>query len=457
MFSMAPHDHITGLLCCPECGAAFLSVTPPLACGGCQRTFPSVGGIPWLLKNSAEALWDWRIKLKSLLATLEFEGERHREEASGLRPEDSAAKRLLQVSDAYLKHRKALIKLLQPIDLGTAAPTATYQALNTKTPATQTLGSYYTNLHRDWAWGERENTASLELVKELGQGIDWQGKRVLVLGGGGCRLPYDIHQNLQPDLTLVIDINPLLLLAAQRILRGETLTLHEFPLAPLDLASQAVVRELRAPQTARPGLHLLFADGLNAPVQPGSFDLVLTPWFIDIIPQDVAELLPRINRLLRPGGSWLNFGSLVFSHHRPRQCYSTEEVLELTSAGGFTVQQSRRHLLPYLQSPASSQQRSEFVFAFAATKTSEAAAPKEWTYLPDWIISGNVPIPATDSLRQTAGFMRLYSDVVDLIDGQRSLTDIAALFAAKHRMPIGEATASMRGFFVKLFEEHRGR
>ena len=37
---------------------------------------------------------------------------------------------------------------------------AVHVALGTELPMTQGLSSYYTNLHRDWCWGEAENRAA---------------------------------------------------------------------------------------------------------------------------------------------------------------------------------------------------------------------------------------------------------------------------------------------------------
>jgi hypothetical protein len=40
---------------------------------------------------------------------------------------------------------------------------------------------------------------------------------------------------------------------------------------------------------------------------------VVTPWFIDIIGEPFARVAARINLLLKPGGRWVNYGSLAFS------------------------------------------------------------------------------------------------------------------------------------------------
>ncbi len=56
--------------------------------------------------------------------------------------------------------------------------------------------------------------------------------KVLVLGAGAGRLAYDLHMRTTAALTAVLDFNPLLLIVAERVTRGDSLELYEFPLAP---------------------------------------------------------------------------------------------------------------------------------------------------------------------------------------------------------------------------------
>ena len=54
---------------------------------------------------------------------------------------------------------------------GAKSSYATHLALRTRLTSEQGLTTYYNNIHRDWAWGDEENTASVELVLQaLGSG-----------------------------------------------------------------------------------------------------------------------------------------------------------------------------------------------------------------------------------------------------------------------------------------------
>ena len=76
------------------------------------------------------------------------------------------------------------------------------------------------------------------------------------------------------------------------------------------------------------------ADALQPPFADGAFDTVVTPWFIDIIGEPFARVAARINLLLKPGGRWINFGSLAFSRAAHAERVSLEEVVELLPADG---------------------------------------------------------------------------------------------------------------------------
>ena len=96
-----------------------------------------------------------------------------------------------------------------------------------------------------------------------------------------------------------------------------------------------MLRRLAAPAPARAGLELVAADALQPPFADGAFDTVVTPWFIDIIGEPFARVAARVNLLLKPGGRWINSGSLAFSRAAHAERIGLEEVLELLPQAGF--------------------------------------------------------------------------------------------------------------------------
>ena len=99
-----------------------------------------------------------------------------------------------------------------------------------------------------------------------------------------------------------MDFNPLLLLVAQAVTRGEKLHLYEFPIAPLALEDDAVLRTLAAPEPVDGSFQLVLGDALRPPFREEAFDTVVTPWLIDIISEDLPVFSARINRLLKKEG-----------------------------------------------------------------------------------------------------------------------------------------------------------
>jgi hypothetical protein len=276
---------------------------------------------------------------------------------------------------------------------------------------------------------------------------------VLVLGAGAARLAYDLHCALQPGLTVALDFNPLFLLAAHRILSGESLELYEFPIAPRNMADHAVLRKLAAPTGTPPGLELLLADASSPPFLPGKFELVLTPWFIDVAGEAVTRQLRRINRLLAPGGVWINHGSLAFADSAPADAFSLEELLEALPGAGFVQTAAHEVQVPYLASPASRHARAESVISFCARKDRDIEAPPPGRAVPDWLRANDLPVPALAQFRAQSLSTRVYAFLLAMIDGERTIRDMARLMEQQKLMAAADAEPAIRRFLMRLLEQ----
>ena len=319
-------------------------------------------------------------------------------------------------------------------------------------PSDQGLTTYYENIHRDWAWGEEENSASLNLVQRaLGEG--GLGETSLILGAGAGRLAYDLHQTSNTALTVAVDFNPLLALLARRIVSGEAIDLYEFPIAPKRLKNEAVLRTLCAPAPVRDGMYFVLADALHPPFREASFTTVITPWLVDILPENFSILCRRVNRLLAPGGRWIVFGSLAFHHADPALCYSLEECVDVIKGAGFAEPSLDESVIPYMCSPASRHARRECVVTWCAQKEHDADPPTPHQALPDWLLNGDEPIPLLPSFQTQAVSTRIYAYIMSLIDGRRSAIDIARVVAEQGLMTEEEAGPTIRTFLRKMYTE----
>jgi uncharacterized protein YbaR (Trm112 family) len=444
------------LLACPRCDKAPLeTLDDALHCKACEVDFPVLEGMPWMFADPQATLGEWR-------GRLQFSLQQFSHEIAGLEKElqndDIRAlskRRVERYKKAVETHRRSLQKLLQPVEMQSLQGNyESYLALRTRLPSDQGINTYYPNIHRDWAWGDEENKASLKQIcavlhdhAELG--------RVLVLGAGAGRLAYDIHSELNCSLTVAMDFNPLLMLVAKAVTSGKKLSLYEFPIAPLSLEDDAVLRKLSAPEAVDENFHLVFGDALRAPFPDGSFDTVVTPWLIDIISEDLPVLAARINNLLNDNGRWVNFGSLAFASPERARCYSPEETKAIIAENGFSDPYVSQATIPYMSSPASRHGRQERVFSFSAYKERGVEMPERHTALPDWIVTGKEPVPLTPSFRQQAMTTQIYSFIMSLIDGKRSIQDMSIVLENQKLMTKEEAEPAIRSFMTKMYDDSK--
>lgn len=457
---MSEITQLQNYLACPRCDKTPLSFADDrFVCKACKTEFPDIDGIPWMFADPDSSLGEWRNRLQFSLQQLNHEtGGLERELADkDIRP--LARRRLERYKKAVEQHRRKLQKVLRPVDLQSMSGNyESYLALRTRLPTTQGLNNYYANVHRDWCWGDEENEASLKQIQSVLNDHAELGD-VLVLGAGAGRLAYDIHEQLNCTRVVATDFNPLLMLIAQSMANGDQLSMYEFPIAPASLEDDAVLRKLSAPKVADSGLHFVLCDALRAPFADGAFDTVVTPWLIDIISEDLPLFTARINRLIKNGGRWVNFGSLSFGHPERSRCYSPEETKAIVAENGFSDPYVSQATIPYMCSPASRHGRQEKVFSFAAFKERDADQPPRHRALPDWIVTGKEPVPLLQSFRTQAMTTQIYSFIMSLIDGRRTIGEMANVLEQQKLMTRDEAIPAIRSFLTKMYDDsqqHRG-
>ena len=192
---------------------------------------------------------------------------------------------------------------------------------------------------------------------------------------------------------------------------------------------------------------------MRAPFSDQSFDTVVTPWLIDIITEDLPVLAARINNLLTENGRWVNFGSLAFASPQRSRRYSPEETKAIVAECGFSDPYVSQKTIPYMCSPASRHGRQEKVFSFSAYKERAVKKPQRHKALPDWIVTGKEPVPASASFRTQAMTTQVYSFMMSLIDGKRSIKDMALVLAQQKLMSKEESEPAIRSFLTKMYDD----
>jgi ubiquinone/menaquinone biosynthesis C-methylase UbiE/uncharacterized protein YbaR (Trm112 family) len=445
---------LSTLLACPRCDKTPLEAADEaLSCKACKIDFPIIEGMPWMFAEPEATLGEWRGRLQFSLQQLSHEVASLDKELENTKLSALPRRRVERYKKAVEMHRRSLQKLLHPIEIQSLQGNyESYLALRTRLPSDQGLNTYYPNIHRDWAWGEEENKASLKQVRAVLHDHVELGN-VLVLGAGAGRLAYDIHTELNCTSTTAMDFNPLLMLVAKSVTSGATLNLYEFPIAPLSLEDDAVKRKLTAPRVAGERFHLVLGDALRAPFPEKTFDTVVTPWLIDIISEDLPVFAARINRLLKKDGRWINFGSLAFANPERARRYSPEETKAIVAESGFSDPYVSQATIPYMNSPASRHGRQERVFTFSSYKERETNKPDRHIALPDWIVTGKEAVPLSPSFRQQAMTTQIYSFIMSLIDDKRSIKDMAIILENQKLMTKDEAEAAIRSFMTKMYDD----
>ena len=445
---------LDALLACPRCDRPLAGAGDGYRCAGCRVDFPNVAMLPWLFAEPSAALAEWRGRWRLALQRNTATLEELRKALEDRKLRAATRERLAALAAATEDHGRLLGEVLAPLALERAEGAyETYLALRTRLPPDQGLTTYYANIHRDWAWGDDENAASLEILAGLLARATPQ--RVLVLGAGAGRLAYDLHMHGSALVTAALDFNPLLLLVAAQVASGAPLELYEFPLAPRNVADQAVLRTLAAPAAARSGLHYLAADVHRPPFKSGSFEAVVTPWLVDVLPEPFDTLAARVNTLLAAGGRWLNFGSLSFHDPDPRLRYGLDECRAALTDNGFGDVLVEEHEIPYMCSPASRHGRRERVVAWSAVKQAQVKRSPRHEALPEWLVRGVDAVPLSESFRVQAVSTRIHAFIMSLIDGRRSIRDIAAVLVEQRLLSRDEAEPTIRAFLIKMYDDSR--
>ena len=447
-------------LCCPRCPDGALGVQKgdgdgdgALVCARCGRRYPLVGGIACLLEDPelwratwAARLADYATAVASRVRALDVEAQ-----SPTLLPRTRA--RVVRSAAALADQQRQVSALLADLAGGDPMSASASAPPIPQRPAPQDqllVLECYENIFRDWVWGDRENDILRAIVVDL---FSTAPRALAVYGAGAGRLAFDVHRTLAPRQTFAFDINPLPLSVAARLLDGKTVELVEFPVAAHGDDQVVIRHQLQPPALAPEGLTLMFADAYRPPFAPGSLEAVLTPWFIDATSVDFRDTAAAINRVLRPGGLWVNCGPLRFRDELSRS-YVIEEVIDIVADSGFAVGERARHDIPYFDSPSSGSRRTETVFSFAARKSGEVMRPAGGSTspasYPAWITDPRLPVPPAPALATLQRSSVFTAGVLSLVDGKRSLADIAGVLAASWQAPPAAMLDQLRVFFVGL-------
>ncbi len=406
------------LVVCPNCGADLSCKGIAFRCRSCERDYPPMGRLACLLPLRDRGLELWRAQLSAL----------HDQTAASVRTFAAELRKpglLAQTRARLSEEARFAQQIASEVDgilRGAVGPRVPHEPAAKGPWSLESLNV----LHRDWGWPEsEENARALACVERV---LCAPLGRTLVLGAGGCRLAYDLHGQQAATLTLAVDVDLLVFTVADRVLRGERVPLGEVSASAAELDRLHGHQTLAMPKgtkKAPENLHLLLANGLAPPLRAHNFDTVVTPWFIDQIPPDLRDFVGVLRRLLVPGGRWLNYGPLLYpSGQVGAYRYTRQEVLELARRAGFEIEKATSERKPFLFSPSSGRGRIEESIAFSA-RVQDPPADTEGD-VPGWIVLPFLPVSDFPGRGLAHHPNEAVRAVLGLVDGRRSIDDIAA-------------------------------
>lgn len=348
---------------CPKCRARLNAAFDCATCGVC---YPLLSSVRVLLGEPSGCVERWRMQLALVLSHASEAIRALAADAAGSDVGGSTRTRLRALAGGIAEQANDIAVVVGPL-LGGPLPPRDELRL-----PRGTMG-YLNCLFRDWAWSDaqdQENDRSLSAVRRVagGRGLG----RTLVLGAGGCRLAYDLHLGCGGTETTAVDIDPFLLLIAEAVIRGGTVDLTEASVNAPEIDPVSCRWRLSAPSgpLGADVFRFFLADGTEPPFADQTFDTIVTPWFIDQVPTDLAGLLRRLHALLVPGGRWINHGPLIYPPDALpiARWYTRQEIFELAKAIGFRTTTWEAASVPHFVTPFTGRGLIENVLTFEAVR-----------------------------------------------------------------------------------------
>jgi SAM-dependent methyltransferase len=282
------------VLACPLCRC----VIPDGACTRCGA-YPTVGGVWIALPEPGAALAALRASMVGAWAESQVAAAAsasHHDASPHQRADEGRA------VAAIAKNQELLAAIVEPALASAPARGAVKArrelarliACDNVWPFAETLPYFYA----DWCAAASDARDLILADVAHHRPPPASNQSALVLGSAGGRLVAALATLLGAAHGIDRSIAPLLL--SRRLLDGETFTAH---------LEEAGWRPcvLRGAERTSPGVTLVAGDAAALPFADGSFEVVVSQYLLDIV-HDPAHVMAEINRVLAPGGIWVNLG-----------------------------------------------------------------------------------------------------------------------------------------------------
>lgn len=312
---------------CVQCQGALDRSTATLASCACGATYPVVDGIPIVMPRANATLHAYMTGLVDLEQDLGDTAARMQAALPGLSP--ALATRARAVIGA-IEHDLGLMRGVyapieaRAVDVPIEDDFIAWASIQTGL----SLHDMFIYFYQDWY-----GTADFRQVKACCEAALVEHARdrasVAVLGAGACGLAHACGASFAE--TYAVDLSLPTLLLAQRFMAGEKLSVH---------LKQANFRraDLEPPDPLPQPVRCVVANVTNLPFADASLSVVITQCLLDIV-DNPLQLAEEIQRVLRPGGLWLNFSHAFDAPGDPIELSprKLDEIMEVLSPLGFAA------------------------------------------------------------------------------------------------------------------------
>jgi|GEM_PF-2269751 len=332
----------------------------PLSLSGQQLqaqgfTYPLIKGTPWLFKQPDFMLREWGTKIQCYL-------EDERLQLKYLQHDLMATRSALTKQRLTLQHqaRTKNLALMKKM----LANFLTYPQLNIM-PSTQQIYSYFQLFFRDWCWDESEIETYVDYSRQCMASVN-PNSRILILGSGAGGLGYRLAKHYREHQFFCIEHNPFLALGAQHIIQGKSLKLHDVSQYAKSVEQSTQKWEIKIPPLETQNHHTFLASFPDLPFEAASFDVIIAPWFLDILEQPFGQALTQATSFLKPEGKFVFFGPANV-HKAALHAQLSHEEITACFERLFSQVTASTSTLFYLDSPLNSQRRQEHIAWVSAT------------------------------------------------------------------------------------------
>lgn len=385
-----------------------------------------IEGIPCLYIDQEETLASWSIKINSYIKEEESHIKSLQFKINQTESKNSK-KRLNEQLQARVFNLKQLKKILKGFFKEAEAQTIF---------SSQQIHSYFENIFRDWVWGKEELNAHIDELSKT----DLNNKTILILGAGAGGLSFSLAKEYPDSFFVDIEHNPLLASINESLCQGQRIKLVEYTPYPKDLTSTSQKHELKG-ETLENKMTIL-ATFPDLPFKEHSFDIIIAPWFLDILDIPFENALFCAKDFLKEEGVFLFCGPANIHKKVITEQYCYEEIEDIFKEH-FNEVQGLAKSIPYLASPLSSQSRVENVVFFKGIgpKSSELSI-KAATQVTD--------LPYTPEFEQYKTMQIVKAQILSHITRDITVEELALILESKFNLSHQESKPYAQKFLEKI-------